>query len=90
MGKLEEKKKQKVSDCFRHSYLFEKVTFWILYEKKGKVLKLIELNMYIHFAKQSKALTCLFELVLTQIDTRSRLAKRHLAVDGKECRPPIS
>lgn len=59
MGKLV-KEKKKVSCSFKHSYMYLWDTFL---KKRQKVLNLIESNVYITFAKQSKALKYLFESV---------------------------
>lgn len=42
--------------CFRHSTIHEKVIFGYFLKKRQKVLKLIKLNTYMNFIKQSKSI----------------------------------
>lgn len=67
MGKLGKRKKRskKVSDCFRHSCIFEKNQPLVAFEKRKKFLKLIESGIHINFAKRHEVLKHLFTYVLS-------------------------
>lgn len=54
IGKLQ-KELQRIFDYFRHSYLFNNVSFCLLFEKETKLRKkLIEMVIHINFSNQFK------------------------------------
>lgn len=57
MGKLITRKgKKKCLDCFKNSYIFEKVIVGLVLKKRQKVSKLIEADIHKNLTKQRKTL----------------------------------
>lgn len=67
-------KKKKSKSCIValniNAYLEKEIIFSLLFKKNAKILKLIQLDIHINLFKRPKILKYLFELILSEINSK--------------------
>lgn len=81
--------------CFKHSRIHEKVIFGYFLKKKQKVLKLIKLNIYMSFTKESKSIKKIIYLKQFQVKRNKKIDLPNILIffmlrSGRNLRDPAT